>query len=60
MVEENVFEQKGESRWLNKQRTLVVPSRGITERHRHLMLDIINLLPHHKKEAKIEKKDIPA
>ena len=24
------------------------------------MLDIINLLPHHKKEAKIEKKDIPS
>ena len=32
--------------------------KGITERHRHLMLDIVSMMPHSKKEAKIEKTEI--
>lgn len=43
------------SKWVNKQRTLVIASRGVTQTNRHLMQDIISLLPHSKKEAKIEK-----
>lgn len=38
--------------YTNKQRTLVMASRGITARHRHLMDDVRALLPHHKKEVK--------
>lgn len=41
--------------WVNKQRTLVVASRGVSHQERHLVGDIISLLPHSKKECKIEK-----
>eukprot|EP00918_Siedleckia_nematoides_P039932 GHVU01086764.1.p1 GENE.GHVU01086764.1~~GHVU01086764.1.p1 ORF type:complete len:415 (-),score=89.08 GHVU01086764.1:789-2033(-) len=43
-------------KWINKQRTLVLATRGIVSRHRHLMLDFRRLLPHHKAEVKWEKK----
>lgn len=33
----------------NKQRVLVLSSRGVTERYRHLMNDLQALLPHTKK-----------
>lgn len=33
----------------NKQRTLILPSRGVTMRMRHLVNDIESLLPHSKK-----------
>lgn len=42
-------------KWVNKQRTLVVASRGISHQERYLINDIIGLLPHAKKECKIEK-----
>lgn len=32
MEEERVFESKKEERWINKQRCLIVASRGINER----------------------------
>merc|ERR1711939_752578 len=35
-----------------KQRVLVLGSRGITERHRHLMSDLFAMLPHAKKDSK--------
>lgn len=41
-----------EKRWVNKQRTLVVASRGIGARHRHLLEDLKKLLPHHKAEVR--------
>lgn len=44
-----------DTRWRNKQRTLVFCSRGVTSRFRHLTEDIRKLLPHHKAEAKFEK-----
>lgn len=40
----------------NKQRCLVLASRGITVRHRHLLEDLRNLLPHHKKDVKLDAK----
>jgi ribosome biogenesis protein BRX1 len=46
---------KQTSMWRNKQRTLVVASRGVSHQERHLVNDIITLLPHSKKECKIEK-----
>ncbi|KAJ2849082.1 Ribosome biogenesis protein brx1 [Coemansia brasiliensis] len=39
-----------------KNRVLLVASRGVTFRHRHLMNDLEALLPHTKKEAKVEAK----
>eukprot|EP00607_Mallomonas_marina_P009326 CAMPEP_0182418352 /NCGR_PEP_ID=MMETSP1167-20130531/2806_1 /TAXON_ID=2988 /ORGANISM="Mallomonas Sp, Strain CCMP3275" /LENGTH=290 /DNA_ID=CAMNT_0024592519 /DNA_START=61 /DNA_END=933 /DNA_ORIENTATION=- len=44
--------------YTNKQRVLIVASRGITARFRHLMEDIKKLIPHHKKDNKLEKGDI--
>ncbi|CAM9870060.1 unnamed protein product [Chrysoparadoxa australica] len=38
----------------NKQRVLVFCSRGINSRHRHLMEDVRRLLPHHKKDVKLD------
>jgi len=46
-----------ETRWRNKQRTLVFASRGVTAQFRHLVEDIKKLLPHHKAEPKFEKRD---
>ncbi|WFD32090.1 Ribosome biogenesis protein brx1 [Malassezia sp. CBS 17886] len=40
----------------NKQRVLVVPSRGVTTRMRHLVQDISALLPHSKKDSKLDSK----
>lgn len=48
---------KSETRWRNKQRTLVFASRGVDGRHRHLLEDLRKLMPHHKTESKFEKKE---
>eukprot|EP00923_Selenidium_pygospionis_P009149 GHVN01015651.1.p1 GENE.GHVN01015651.1~~GHVN01015651.1.p1 ORF type:complete len:396 (-),score=112.60 GHVN01015651.1:688-1875(-) len=47
---------RNDTKWKNKQRTLILCSRGISHRYRHLMDDIKRLLPHHKAESKIDKK----
>ncbi|PIA18997.1 Brix-domain-containing protein [Coemansia reversa NRRL 1564] len=52
---DDVIEEK-ESRNKIKNRVLMVASRGITFRQRHLLNDLEALLPHTKKEAKIESK----
>jgi ribosome biogenesis protein BRX1 len=56
--EEEDKEGKGEERQPtrseNKRRCLVLCSRGVTARYRHLLEDIRNLLPHHKKDAKLD------
>ncbi|KAJ3010513.1 UNVERIFIED_CONTAM: Ribosome biogenesis protein brx1, partial [Siphonaria sp. JEL0065] len=41
---------------INKQRVLVLSSRGIVHRFRHLMNDIHLLLPHSKKDSKLDSK----
>lgn len=43
----------------NKQRVLIIASRGIVHRFRHLMMDVAKLLPHSSKDAKMESKDRP-
>lgn len=43
-------------RYVNKQRLLLVGSRGVNARQRHLLEDLGRLLPHHKKESKLETK----
>ncbi|KAL8934258.1 MAG: hypothetical protein Q9211_005327 [Gyalolechia sp. 1 TL-2023] len=40
----------------NKQRVLILSSRGITYRHRHLLNDLYTLLPHSRKDAKLDTK----
>ncbi|KAB8342710.1 hypothetical protein FH972_022310 [Carpinus fangiana] len=40
----------------NKQRVLILSSRGVTYRHRHLLNDIHALLPHSRKDAKLDSK----
>ncbi|EPE27095.1 Class II aaRS ABD-like protein [Glarea lozoyensis ATCC 20868] len=40
----------------NKQRVLILSSRGITYRHRHLLNDLASLLPHSRKDAKLDTK----
>lgn len=52
---EKAVVEKGSNVWANKQRTLVVASRGISHQERYLVNDVISLLPHSKKECKIEK-----
>ncbi|KAI5800281.1 Brix domain-containing protein [Peziza echinospora] len=40
----------------NKQRVLVLTSRGVTYRQRHLLNDLITMLPHGRKDAKMDTK----
>ncbi|KAF2086927.1 ribosome biogenesis protein BRX1 [Saccharata proteae CBS 121410] len=40
----------------NRQRVLILSSRGVTYRHRHLMNDLYSLLPHSRKDAKLDTK----
>jgi len=51
----NTKDETIDGKWLNKQRTLVVASRGISHQERYLVNDFMALLPHAKKECKIEK-----
>ena len=46
----------GSSNYTNKQRVLILSSRGITARYRHLMEDLKKLIPHHKKDNKLDSK----
>lgn len=43
-------------RYINKQRTLVFSGRTMPARYRHLIVDLRDLLPHHKKENKFDGK----
>ena len=45
---------KSDGRYHNKQRLLIVSSRGITARYRHLLEDLRTLIPHNKKESKLD------
>lgn len=50
---------KDDVKHINKQRLLVISSRGVTFRHRHLIQDLLQLLPHARKEPKFDsKKDL--
>ena len=42
---------------INKRKVLVLSSRGISHRQRHLMNDTRDMLPHHKKDVKLDDKD---
>jgi ribosome biogenesis protein BRX1 len=53
-VDESVIQFESDGRYRNKQRCLVLCSRGVTARYRHLLEDLRTLLPHHKKESKLD------
>jgi ribosome biogenesis protein BRX1 len=53
---EQAEEEVEDPHFRNKQRVLILASRGITQRYRHLMNDLRQLLPHSKKENKVEHK----
>ncbi|CAO1634143.1 unnamed protein product [Sympodiomycopsis kandeliae] len=40
----------------NKQRVLMLPSRGVTSQMRHLVTDLEALMPHSKKDSKLDSK----
>ncbi|PKS12257.1 hypothetical protein jhhlp_001557 [Lomentospora prolificans] len=40
----------------NKQRVLILSSRGVTYRHRHLLNDLASMLPHGRKDSKFDSK----
>uniref|UniRef100_A0A0R3X067 Ribosome biogenesis protein BRX1 homolog n=1 Tax=Hydatigena taeniaeformis TaxID=6205 RepID=A0A0R3X067_HYDTA len=46
--------------WKNRERTLFLCSRGVSALGRHLMKDLINMMPHSKSDTKLDtKKDLP-
>jgi hypothetical protein len=47
-----------DGRYHNRQRLLVLSSRGITARYRHLLEDLRTLIPHSKKESKLDVGEI--
>lgn len=49
-------QSSSEKEWKNRQRSLIVSSRGIGHKARHLINDLCDLLPHSKKEAKVDRK----
>lgn len=55
--EENTTPAVPMTGYSNKQRVLVFSSRGITTRYRHIMDDFRKLLPHHKRDVKLDAKD---
>lgn len=52
--EEAAVPMESDGRYRNKQRCLVLCSRGVTARYRHLLEDLRTLMPHHKKESKLD------
>merc|ERR1712070_690166 len=40
-----------------KRKVMMVASRGVTHRYRHLMTDLLKMLPHSKKDAKVDLKE---
>jgi len=43
-------------KWTNRQRLLILCSRGMTARNRHFIKDLIEMMPHSKTESKFELK----
>lgn len=43
-------------KYTNKKRILIISSRGITARYRHLLEDLKKLIPHHKTDNKLDDK----
>jgi len=44
------------SKWKNRERVMIICSRGTSFRNRHLMQDLRSILPHSKADSKLDKK----
>lgn len=51
-----ILQLQAKSKWTNRERVLVFCSRGASYRTRHLMKDLLNLMPHSKSDNKLDKK----
>lgn len=47
--EEGAFVSEKDVDWIDRSRTLIVTSRGLTSSQSRFVIDIFNLLPHSKK-----------
>ena len=56
MAEEETVSTPAVKSYTNRQRLLVISSRGVTARFRHLQEDIKLLTPHHKTDSKLDAK----
>jgi ribosome biogenesis protein BRX1 len=45
-----------EALWKHREKPLILCARGITFRYRHLMTDLMQLIPHHKTDSKLDTK----
>ncbi|EFW22909.1 Ribosome biogenesis protein brx1 [Coccidioides posadasii str. Silveira] len=52
----NSNDRSNSSGYMPKTRVLMLTSRGVTHRHRHLLADLAALLPHTHKESKLDTK----
>ena len=52
LINKSLFQSDG--RYHNKQRCLILCTRGVTSRYRHLLEDLRTLIPHHKKDSKLD------
>ncbi|KAI9266579.1 Brix domain-containing protein [Phascolomyces articulosus] len=50
-------DNKVKDKRINKQRVMLLASRGIVFRYRHLLTDLEGILPHSKKDSKLDTKD---
>lgn len=56
LSEKSTKQQIEQKKFINRQRVLLISSRGITFRHRYLINDLYQLLPHARKEPKLDGK----
>ncbi|KAI8889765.1 Brix-domain-containing protein [Backusella circina FSU 941] len=57
LVKTKTNDRKSKDKRINKQRVLMLSSRGATFRYRHLLTDLENMMPHSKKDAKLDTKN---
>ncbi|KAG2200079.1 hypothetical protein INT47_007724 [Mucor saturninus] len=57
LVKTKSNDRKSKDKRINKQRVMMLSSRGVTFRYRHLLTDLESLLPHSKKDAKLDTKN---
>lgn len=55
-VTSDVLYEKKAEKWINRQRILVFASPGISHIDRHLMKDLLSMMPHSRYGSKMEKK----
>ena len=55
MISSTSTSENKNKNWINKTRILIVASRGVSHQERHLVNDLLSLIPNSKKECKIER-----